>query len=229
MGKKLLLKTQTNEILKAIRERGLNPSEFQWTECDSKHKPNLRVSSLVHRPTGYYFVFDFFRYGIRHVGERSPGMDASVETERTEHWANQCEYAMEWLGLLKQELEAPDLWAAISQETKLAEVASSPDITNEPFTSKEQSYIITQLREVKEYLITTQNLIKEHEEVVKKRFDYLEGAVKRLGRQDWITSLGGVLLNIVIQIGLNPNAARELFRLAANSLSRLWGGTPLLP
>ena len=227
MKKQLLLKSQKNEIFELIKGMYLNPSEFEWIECDSEMVPGLRISKLIHRPTGFYCMFD--RSGISQWTEYSPGDESAIERKDSYFWFNQSEHVLKWLKSLSRELEAPDLWAAISQETKLAEVASSPDITNEPFTSKEQSYIITQLREVKEYLITTQNLIKEHEEFVRKRFDYLEGAVKRLGRQDWITLLGGVLLNTVIQIGLNPNAARELFRLAANSLSRLWDGTPLLP
>ena len=227
MEEKLIMKRQANEILGAIRRRNLEPSEFKWIVRQSIMNRNLRVSVLVHQSTGYYFMFDFAFDD--HVGGRSPGENSSVERKRTETWENQYAYATRWLDCLRGELDAPDLWAAISQETKLAEVASSSSITNEPFTSKEQSYIITQLHEIKEYLITTQGSLKGHEEFVTKRFDYLEGAVKRLGRQDWITLLGGVLLNIVIQIGLNPNAARELFRLAANSLSRLWGGSPILP
>lgn len=227
MRKQLIMKSQKNQIFEQIKHTKLNPSEFEWIECDSDMVPGLRVSKLIHRPTDSYCMFDFS--GTSRWTAYSPGDESAIERKESHYWFDQSGHVVTWLVSLSREFKSPDLWATISQETKLAEVASSSNITNEPFSSKEQSYILTQLHEVKEYLITTQKHAKEQEEFVTKRFDYLEGATKRLGRQDWLTMVIGVLLTIVIRIGLDANVARELFQLVANSLSRLWGGTPLLP
>ena len=227
MRKQLIMKSQKNQIFQLIKDTKLNPSEFEWIECNSEMVPDLRVSKLIHRPTGFYCMFDLRSISL--WTEYSPGHEATIERKESYSWGSQLVHVQIWLVSLSRELKAPDLWGAISQETKLAEAASSPDMTNEPFTLEEQKYISTQLSEIKKYLIETQSLSRKHAEFVGKRFDYLEKAGKRLGRQDWITALIGILFTIVVQIGLDSNAARELFRFVADNLRQLLRAILSLP
>ncbi len=79
MRKNLVLRSQKKELYQAIVNVGLNPSEFEWVERESMHTKNLLVSALIHRPTDYYYLFDFHRE--KHWMERSPGVEAAVERE----------------------------------------------------------------------------------------------------------------------------------------------------
>ncbi|MBA7510499.1 hypothetical protein ES705_02484 [subsurface metagenome] len=227
MEKRTLMKSQKNDIFKVIRHMGLKPSEFQWEERNSWWMADVQVSALLHRRTGYYFVFDFD--GESHRAERSPGRDSPVERELTEHWGIQCQYAMGWLGYLKREVEAPDLWTIFLRETKLTEAAPSAHITNSPFVVEEQRDISTRLREIEKHLITTQNLTRKHTEFIRKEFDYLRKAVKRVGRRDWLNIAFGVLFLIAAKIKLDPSAALELFQRVTDNLRHIISKTPLLP
>ncbi|HCJ66035.1 MAG TPA: hypothetical protein DHV62_01585, partial [Elusimicrobia bacterium] len=129
MEKNLILKSQANEIFEEIQRRGLDPSQFQWEERDSElHGGGLLVSALIHRPTQYYFIFDR-RYEERYT-VRSPGRDTGIDKREVSSWVGQRQHVLEWLNCLKREIEAPDLWGAISQETKLAETASTSGASN---------------------------------------------------------------------------------------------------
>ena len=60
-----------------------------------------------------------------------------------------------WLAFLKREIEAPDLWAAILQEKRLLRITSEAPIPNTQFTPEEKQYVIRQLDEIKQQLITS--------------------------------------------------------------------------
>ena len=228
MAKNLILRTQANEILENIRKRGLDPSEFQWKEVKSRATPNLLVSGLFHGPTGHYFIFDFFR-SVEYYTVRSPGPGSGFDLGYPKTWGEQYANVLEWLDWLKREVEAPDLWAAISQERKLAEVASASAASNTPFTVDEQRQVSGRLDEIAQYLIKTQTLSEQHTDFVKKRLDYLKEATKRLGRLDWLHTAIAVFVTIVMETGIGSNAARELFRFAGQILGQLLGGIASLP
>lgn len=65
---------------------------------------------------------------------------------------DQISLALEWLDLLKQEIEAPDLWAALEQEKSIVEIASVEDIENRNFSSEEQNIIVKKILELEDYL-----------------------------------------------------------------------------
>jgi len=206
----------------AIEKRSLDASQFVWEDRESTRRQDRVVSALVHRPTGYYFLFDFIDQ--EHWAERSPGSDSPLDTKYPKVWGNQRVYVYEWLGYLKREIEAPDLWAEISQETELAEAVVSTEIGNTPFTEGEQQLIAERLEEIGKFLATTQTLSDEQAQFVKKRLNYLADAASRLGRQDWLHTTIGVLFTIITGVALAPNQARELFRFATEMLRQVFGG-----
>jgi hypothetical protein len=182
---------------------------------------------VLFRSTASYYVFDY-KDG-RHWTEYSPGTTSGMERQFPGNWDNQWGYFMTWVHSLKANYEAPDLWSAMSQETRLAEVASAPQTNNEPFTSQEQSEISSRLQEIKRYMLMTQQLSQENAEFVANRLDYLEEASTRQGRQDWLHTAIGVLFTIVVGVALAPNAAAELFRFFTTTFSSLLSGTRALP
>ena len=79
MRKNLILPSQKNELYQAIAKAQLDPSEFEWRERPSVNTRDLIVSVLIHRPTDFYYLFDFQH--DKHWTERSPGAEAGVERE----------------------------------------------------------------------------------------------------------------------------------------------------
>ena len=229
MDKRLILKTQANEIFEAIVKIGLNPSDFQWQEDDSQSSEVAlhKVSKLVHQPTEYYFIFDY--HYARHYAKRSPGKDCAVESKLTENWIQQFHFAREWLNFLKQEVDAPNLWDALAQERGLVEAATASETGNNPFTESEKKYIASQILEIGEYIKTSFNLSEKHIIFLQSRLEYLTQSAKRQGRRDWLHTAIGVLFTIIVGISLSPDQARELFRFVTNALNQLFSGILALP
>ncbi len=222
-----MLKSQANAIFDILRGLEFEPTDFVWETRDSIQTPGLKVSSLVHKPTGYYYVFDF--HENKHWTMHSPGSDQLVEQQYPGSWDYQQKYVRTWLENLKQEVEAPNLWGALSQETKLVEAASATNTDNTPFTTEEQQYISQQLQEIETYLITTQALNDEQAEFVRRRLNYLDGAAKRSGRVDWVNTMVGVIFSIIISAAFAPEQARELFRFVTTAFRGLLNQLPALP
>ncbi len=191
------------------------------------------VSVLIHLPSLYSYKFDFVRaeYRYWHQAIYSPGKKSLQEGSfKFSEWEVHLKVIRtEWLPNLKREIEAPDLWAAVSQEKQLVEAASSPKVENTAFTKEELGYISTQLREIKEFLFRTQPLSPEQKIFVEVRITYLEESASRLGRVDWLNIVIATLFSLAVQVAFPPNAIRELFQFAGSALSQLFGGTPLLP
>lgn len=226
MKKNLVLPSQRNELYKVIVNADINPAEFEWRERPSVHDPELTVSQLVHRPSDYYYVFDFYRES--QWTEYSPGADASVKREYPGSWNLQFNYASNWIGYLKREIETPNLWGALADERALVDAAVQPDQDNSPFTADEKKYVSDSLREIKEYIVTTHSLSAAHTRLVEDRITYLLEASERVGRKDWINLTLATLINIILIVALPPDAARELLRFAGQVLHRILQGPFLL-
>jgi len=151
MQRRLLLKSQANEVYNNIESSGLDVSEFQLRERDSTMTPDLQVSQLVHQPSGYYFIFDWRNDkrsdnpGLRHWAKFSPGEEAVLESISSGDWKTQFFYCQAWLHYLYRELDAPDLWGAIAQQIALIDSASDTDTPNTAFTRDEQIHIAERL------------------------------------------------------------------------------------
>ena len=221
-----LLRSQQNEVLQRIQNVGLDPRSFEW---DMVNGPSSRVqvSRLVHRPTGGYFVFDLNRG--RHWTEFSPGHEVTVEQQFPGNWGLQLDYVTSWLQAVKREYEAPDLWRALSGESRLIDAASA-DAANEPFSDDEQKQVRGQLSELRS-LADQADISPDSKATLEARLTYLEDAVGRQGRIDWANNLVGVLMGLALQAVVPPELVREMLALAWGGLGHLFGGGgfPALP
>ena len=106
MGKNLILRTQANVVLEMIKSTGLDPSGFEWREVISRHTHGLTVSTLFHKASGYYFIFD---YSPRKHNwcEISPGTNTGHTTFETGTWEGQLSTVGAWLVLLRSEIWRP--------------------------------------------------------------------------------------------------------------------------
>jgi hypothetical protein len=209
-----LLKSQANEVFEAIKNAGLEPSEFDWQDTVG-HVSGTRVSRLVHKPSSYYFIFDNFD---DFYSKWEPGYQTLADSNYWQEWESQLDCFRLWLVYVQRETESPDLWAAISNEAQVLESAASADTSNAPFTIGEKADIVEGINEIKQYLLIAHKLDPE---LVESRLKYLIESSERVGRKDWINLLISVLVGIVISAALPPETTRELFRFVGVALRQI--------
>ena len=129
-------RSQKNQVFESIKHAGLDPSQFEWGVGASGFRRDRGIDVLRCRGTSYFFAFDESHddglYAIY-----SPGLESSEATRLTISWDNQHLEVREWLALLKQELEAPDLWADIKHVATVLGAHSTVDEPNSLFSMAE--------------------------------------------------------------------------------------------
>lgn len=214
MQKYLILQSQKNSILESIVNLGLNASDFEWREQESNYTKAI-ISVLIHRPTNYYFSFEI-QQG-KHFAEFSPGETLAIERSFTGSWSYQWAYLDSWLIFLKRELESPDLWSAIAQESELINATNEED-DNSPFNKEERKYIISGIDEIRQYLVKVHKI---NAEIIEPRLKYLEDASERLGRKDWKNILLSVIIGIILNSTVTPESSREILRFVGAVLHQI--------
>ena len=219
MEKYLLTKTQRNAVLDAIRNEGLPPDSFTWHEVKS---PGYygggdapRVSSLAHLPTQSAFTFDF-NYDTGHSALFAPAVDKPSEHRNVVIWTAQLAAVRQWLAIVHQEADAPDLWAAFAGARPLAEMVHSGDV--EPFESQEIDALGRALKEIKGHFATTLELTEAQTHYLDAKLDYLQSAVARLSRTDWLHTAIGVFGTILVAMGVEAARAAELWQFVEQAL-----------
>jgi hypothetical protein len=224
-----LLKSQRNTVGQIIVNRGLNIQEFVWSATPTSviqvglGQEPITVSTLVHGPTGFYFVFDFDSVRNHHCNFR-PGLDSPEERHGPHNWGVQAQYVHTWLGYVKREHEAPDLWQAL--QGGFAELPS--EVENTAFRPEEQVLIEQQLRAALEAIQRTHELTAAQLQALEEKVEYLVEAAGRFPRLDWRSLLLGSLFEVMISQSLAPDVVRDMLSLVLRGLAQLFGG-PELP
>ena len=227
-----LLQSQSNEVLEAIQEAGLNPSEFKFVGSPDPEMDNTGewytpdyYPQLFHSSSRYWFLFgnDFAKY--------TPGSESIEQTDSKINWLGKIAAFRRWLGYLKREVEAPDLWAALAQEQEMLG-AEPAEAINAPFSAEEQVQVKRAIEEIRIYITSTYSLGDEPLAEVNRKLDYLIDASIRLGRIDWKNICVATLFSLAVQY-LTPSGpdVRELFSTAWHLLRHVLGSVvspPLL-
>jgi hypothetical protein len=223
-----LLQSQMNEVFASVKHSGLDPSEFVWERWTSERDESSDTSALIHRPSRYWFQFDMGDDG--HYCIFSPGNETTREENYPGSWRMQMNYVESWLGYLKREIEAPDMWTMLAGGNTLS-AAASPEQSddNTAFTSAEQTRIEESLAEIRSVLLSSQSFNAETLGHIDARLEYLEQASERLGRKDWMNVAFSVITNIIIMVAIPPETARNILNVAGAVLGWVMGGSPLLP
>ena len=218
-----LTRSQKNNVFEWLQRARLDPSTFEWKEYQcSERTPrgdvHSTVSKLIHKGTGYYFVFG------RVYNTFVPGHRAKIDVE--EHlsdWGMQAATFNLWLLRLRREVDAPDLWSSIGQEKLLSTAASSGDLDNQPFSEDQLRLIVERLDEIKAYLLEGQGFNEAQAEYIDSEFEYLRESSRRFGRKDWLRLLLSVLISQAINLALAPEKAKGLLHLAGAAFQWVWG------
>jgi hypothetical protein len=119
-------------------------------------------------------------------------------------------------------VDASDLWEAFMKERTLAELSGSAEEDNRPFTKHEKDYVAKHLKEIKQYLISTQETNAEKQRFIESRIEYLIESSERMGLKDWHMTLMGIIATFVIAAVVTPERAHELFRMIAGAFLPLF-------
>ena len=120
-----LLKTAQNDVLDRVKASGITPTQFVWEtvvtqEWGAGYQYSYTASKLVHEPSGFYYQFGSYS------DEFSPGHLQRVEHKKVgkDDWFGRLQVVTYWLNELKEQLDAPDLWAELLEVRRLSQTAS---------------------------------------------------------------------------------------------------------
>ena len=232
--------SQKNEILFQIERCPLDLRDFEWSEDRDQFATSQHSEILTHRPSGFRFAISQNPLNEDFDCVYSPGDEVEEEVARIPlradpfgdpvqeyGWPVVLERISHWLSYLAREIEAPDLWEAISQQ-QLSSIADLPD--NTLFSADEQRRLATELEGIKRHLIENVRPIErlgeridELEEHIDARFDYLTEATGRVGRKDWLHILFTVLTQTLYALAFDSERAIELGQSAIAAIGKAIG------
>lgn len=230
----LLLPTQVNTVGQLISAAGLDPREFQWETTYTQvqqlgvGQEPVMVSRLLHKPTGFQFVFDLDASNLHH-NYYAPGRDTPYERNAPALWEGQLTHVELWLGYLKREYEAPDLWGQLQR--RVGELPPPDSSANTPFTDEERGQVEHQLRAALESAARTNELTADQLRALEEKVDYVVEATRRLGRLDWRHVYISVMAEEIFRLALGSDMFRDLVGVTLRGLGHLFGGPeiPALP
>lgn len=221
-----LLRTQMNEVLLAIKEAGMEPLEFKFSEETYSQSDGMGALGvvqrnlyhrLVHEPSGYECVFEATRLSY------SPGWTTRHTAEGSSEWRMKLVALSSWLKNLKREISAPDLWGSLADERALLNSFEPSADDNTPFTETEQRQIKLGIEELRAHISKTQPLNEEDAGKINVKLDYLISASEQLGRIHWKDIFVSTLLAIAWQLALPAPGFHNLFSFAGQILRQILG------
>jgi hypothetical protein len=208
-----LLKTQKNEVFQILQKAGLEPANFSW-DISSPTVQGWTFPQLNYLEGRYYFVFALSFCIL------SPGIvELAVEHHNATSWNDRLRFFARWVQSLKKELEVPDLWAEMEKYKLSFSVTLPKRQVNEPISASEAEKISDKLSLLTNTIEQQFDLDAEHKKFVRSKLNYLAEAAKRQSSLDWVHTLIGVSVTIVLSLNLTPDKASDLWRLIKSVLS----------
>jgi hypothetical protein len=211
---KYLLRTQLNDIFRAIEKSGLDPGEFDWNDGGDRDQ-------LSHLPSGFSFEFIGSPLHGRYIpSPQGPGEEWFDYRNRIDPWNSARDELKCWLAVIAREFGAPDLWKTftrVPQTARPGPLVLSAD--NSPFSAAEQMRLRKQLKMVGAEIVKSHRSAVKHQDYVLARIEHVAEAVTRLGRRDWGMLVVGVLFQMAMDLGFDAVGAKRLFRLVFQALS----------
>lgn len=229
-----LTRTQKNAVLGLIRDIGLDPAEFVWDEDYSdvvqvslrQQRPTVEI--LSHGPTNYWFKF-----GIDERGSLwsvfYPGSEGPKDRAHSGSWEQVRNRARQSLEQVREEYEAPDMWAALEEQHGLL---TGGAVENSAFNQDERGQIEAHLTEAKAYARANLELEPSQLDRIEATLDYLIEVAPRSRRIEWRNIVVGSLVAQVIEAAIPVAAIQNLWAFLFHGLAGLFGGgsgTPELP
>lgn len=195
-----LLRSQRNSVLKAITEAGFDKSDFEW-EAARDNPYSSPIPQIVHKPTGYYFQFDYVEGDLMRQSTRvaryAPGRESPREYSRCRSWTEMLITLMNWLKYIRRETEEDELWEEDDYEKFDSWLQS-----NSKFTKDELNSINAGLDRVEQLIISHSDKTEQTMTDINESIKYLKSAAKTSGRRDWLMMFIGVAVSKLAELGI---------------------------
>jgi hypothetical protein len=216
-----LMRSQKNEILELLKTTTLDPFNFSWTSVDSRlsveSEMSLTVSKLNYNNSSYYFVFDIHKN--QHYSFYSPGEDKLHDRKYPGGWDQQLYYVQNWLTYLEREVSQPDMWEELERHRISYDNKIASDTSNEPFTVAQVDQLVEGIENIRRYLLNEFKGSSKAEDLINKKLDYLVGASRRQGRNDWFHTCLGVFVGIATALSMSPEQSKHIWTLLKSAVS----------
>ena len=217
-----LLNKQKNDVFERVKQGGLDPLGFEWVDRKNAHNVQYSVLRLRSEPS-FYFDFDYTDHFRPHC---SPWHDRREVRLSTASWIEVLNYVNAWIQSLKNELNTPDPWNALSDYTEISGVRVAPNSVNTQFTVPEAEKVAHAIEDIRKLLLNHVGSATAQAAAVNDQLNSLLESSKKMGRKDWFNLAIGALITLAMNIALPPEITKQAFEILKASLT---GIVHLLP
>ncbi len=183
-----LLHSQKKRVYDILREAGLEPAEFTWSDMQVVEK--LIVSRLDHRG-GQQHYFQFSSYEMNAWCIACPGVYRTMDYGYPKTWEEQEGIVRKWAESLRREMDTQDPWAELAKYRVVFDGELSTEIVNEPIPAVEAEQIGQALQRLVDYASRELALNHDQATLVRDKLGYLAEAARRERSRDWnYTAMG---------------------------------------
>lgn len=229
-----MLKKHKNILLETVRNSGLDPIWFRAYEARPEHDKGFvtrvwsRLTMLNQTPIftvqvidspikfcvrhrSFYELFDYKhtyfdpRFSEKDWSNEPKSIDEIVKVFNT--WLRS--EAREYI----EDKQLPDLWEEIEAYREFITNATIPTQGSSSFTEEEKEVLRRSVQEFRQKVIESFNPSSDQEKFINGQLEYLSKAVDRLNRFDWRGLAISTLIGIAINLSVDTEKGRHLFRL----------------
>jgi hypothetical protein len=214
----VLSRVQQNDIFQIAQGAGLDPLEFDWSTANEPRRG--LVETFRHRPTQCHMGFSS---GDRLWVNWWPRLPNGHDSLFCDRWNEVLPFVAAWIGSVKENHDAPDLWAEAAKARGLTDAVADTAADNTPFSAAEIEALKPQLNEVEAYIHARQPLNEGQTKTLHARFQYLLDAAKRgVGRIDWLNILVAQILSLFTNGTVHPSIYGDVMRHAFSAIGSVW-------
>lgn len=216
-----LVKTDRNRVFEILRAVELPVNEFVWSESEFNEGMGERAtgSVLTHRPSEYF-------YGFGHSFDQfSPGEQSRTESQQLDNYglaktSTRFNAFGRWAERLKDELDAPDLWAEMVTTQSLA-IGTALAAAGVGFSTKEANTFAKELKRIEGRITDLHQLTSAQTEALHDGFEQIKADMNRFGKKDWVSYATGLLFNIMVGAAFAPAAAKDIYNMFVAAVAPL--------
>ncbi len=200
-----LNKQQKNEIFGIIEGKGLNPNRFSWITrpqqlsdielISRRHIPRVMALVIQHEGKEFRFTFEDYEHGYRSL--IAPQIIPGENIVFSETWDGLLRKFLNWLDVIKYELEEPDLWKELPRGQALTAIPSDYS-QSEKFSIEERRLIAEQLSKIEKFILESNQSSGASAIKIQQTFIYLQQRMETTSKLDWKNLFAGAILGLIL-------------------------------
>jgi hypothetical protein len=210
-----LLRSQKKQVYDILRQAGLEPGEFSWSQEQIVER--LSVSRLNYRDGSQYY-FQFSSYELNAWCVACPGQFRTMDYQYPKNWEEQVGIFRIWATTLQGELETADPWAELARYQVALNGELSAERVNEPIPAVEAEEIGRALGRLADTVTRRFALETEPAATFRARLDYLAEAARRQRSRDWVYTTMGVWASLGVALALTEDEAATIWTMLRREL-----------